>query len=182
MKTITFSLNPASIDRAIQEVKQYKADLKSKCEKLRIMVAERIKWTAQNGFDTAMVSDTFLRISGKDKSPEQPIVGSSVKVEVKNEGNISVVFAEGDQAVFIEYGAGVYHNGVAGDSPHPWGIEQGFAIGTYGQGKGVRNAWGYDDGNGVVLTHGTPAAMPMYRGAEEAVRAIGEMAREVFAD
>ena len=96
---------------------------------------------------------------------------------VTNEGDVTIVIASGEEAVFIEYGAGVYYNGAAGDSPHPWGIQQGYGIGTYGKGKGVRNAWNITKD---VVTRGTPAAMPMYRGAEEAIRTIGELVREVF--
>ena len=178
---ISFTLDRNSIDNAIRELEAYKQDFISKCEQLRQRVAERIAWSAQRGFQTAMLGDTFMRISGKNRFPEQPIIGGNVTVTPEQRGEISVVIADGEDAVWIEFGAGVYHNGAAGDSPHPWALENGFGIGTFGQGKGARNVWGYKDGeNGIVLTHGTPAAMPMYRGAEEAMRAMDEIVREVF--
>lgn len=185
MKKITFTLDSRSISQAIKELEKYRDGLRNKCTELRKRVAEKIQWSAQNGFNTAMVSDTFLRVEGKNRSTEQPIVGSNVKVEVTHGDDVSIVFTEGEEAIFIEFGAGVYHNGAAGDSPNPWGIEMGYVIGAYpGEhgvpSYGVRGSWGYKDGNGVVITHGTPAAMPMYRGAEEAVRTIGELIREVF--
>lgn len=180
-KTISFTLDAASIGKAIKELNDYTKDFEQKCKELRKRIAERIKWSAQQGFSTAMVGDIFLQVSGKEKSPASPIMGSSVQVNVKHEDNVSVVWTEGEDAVFIEYGAGVYHNGSPGDSPHPWGLEQGFVIGGYGKNHGTQNAWGYRDSDGnIYITHGTPAAMPIYRGAEEAIRAVGELIQEVF--
>lgn len=167
-KVISFSLNAASIDRAILEIEAYQDDFEQKCALLRQKVAERIRWSAERGFSNALVSDIII-------GDYEPV--NDVQVSVTNEGNVSVVIASGNEAVFIEYGAGVYYNGNPGDSPHPWGLQQGYVIGAYGKGKGVRNAWNIDK---ATVTHGTPAAMPMYRGAEEAIRAIDEIVREVF--
>lgn len=180
MKRITFELSTASIDRAIRELEAYKNEFAQKVSRVRQMVAERIAWSAKQGFSTAMVSDTFGRIVNKKFQDESPIVGYSVEVHVENGDSISVVWTEGEQAIFIEFGAGVYHNGAPGDSPHPWGLENGFGIGTYGKGQGVKESWGYYEGSDVVLTRGTPAAMPMYNGAEEAIRALDDIVKEVF--
>ena len=183
-KVITFSLDKSSIENAIEEVNQYRDEFQRKCRELREKIAERIRWSAEKGFQTAMVSDTFLRITGKGKERvKEPLtarMNAGITVNVSHDDSVSVIFADGKEAVFIEFGAGVYYNGAPGDSPHPWGVEKGYVIGAYGLGNGVKNAWGYYDGNGVVLTHGTPAAMPMYRGAEEAIRAMSEIVREVF--
>lgn len=181
-KTISFTLDAASIEKAIKELDSYTKDFEWKCKELRKRVAQRIKWNAQKGFSTAMAGDVFLQVYGKKKSPASPIFAQGdVQVNVRHEDDVSVIWTEGENAVFIEYGAGVYHNGAPGDSPHPWGLEQGFVIGGYGKNHGTQNAWGYRDADGsIYITHGTPAAMPMYRGAEEAIRAIGEIIQEVF--
>lgn len=171
--TITFSLDTASINRAIKEVERYRDELPQKLKRLREMMAERVAWSASRGFSNALVSDV---IKGAEPS-------SNVQVTVEHGDHVSIVFAEGEQAVFIEYGAGVYNNGAAGSSPHPWGPEFGYYIGGYGQGKGKRNAWGYyDDSGKVVITRGTPAAMPMYHGLEDAKRVIDDLILEVFGD
>lgn len=180
-KTISFTLDAKSIDRAIKELQEYTRDFERKCQEIRERVAERIAWSAERGFSTAMVGDTFLQVNGKDKTAIQPVVGADISVQVRHEEDVSVVWTDGDEAVFIEYGAGVYHNGAAGASPHPWGAEQGFLIGTYGEGKGRQNAWVYRDGSGnIVITHGTPAAMPMYHGYMDAINALNEIVQEVF--
>ena len=165
-KTISFTLDAHSIGNAIAELQAYLADFTDKVNRLRKMVAERITWTAEQGFQTAMVSDV---IDG-----DEPV--NDVTVTVTHDETVSVVIASGTQAVFIEFGAGVWHNGPAGSSPHPWGAEKGYTIGGYGKGKGKYDVWRYEGG----ATFGTPAAMPMYRGWEEARQALDEMVREVF--
>ena len=170
-KVISFSLNAASIERAIKELDDYIDDFQQKCNELRQKVAERIRWSAEQGFSTALVTDVIVG----DYNPS-----SNVQVSVTHDRDISIVIASGEEAVFIEYGAGVYHNGPAGSSPHPWGKEQGYTIGSYGKGKGKYDAWSFYKDGKRVFTAGTPAAMPMYRGAEEAVREIDEIIREVF--
>lgn len=98
-----------------------------------------------------------------------------------NGENVSVVVASGEDAVWVEFGAGVYHNGAAGSSPHPKGNELGFTIGSYGKGNGRKTTWGYLDDDGELhLTHGTPATMPMYRAMETVSEEVYLIAKEVF--
>lgn len=171
VKTISFTLSPSSIGKAIKELQEYRMDFQRKCEKLRQLVAERIQWSASEGFSSAMVSDV---VEGN------PSTTNDVSVTVEERGNVSVVIANGSQAVFIEFGAGVYHNGAVGTSPHPWGAEMGYLIGTYGKGKGQYDVWSYYDNGSRVYTMGTPAAMPMYNGLQEAIASLDGIVREVF--
>ena len=169
MRTITFDVcDPGAINNALHELHTYTSWFQWKCRELRERVATRIAWNAQNGFNTARGNDII-----KGEWP----VDNRVDVTLDHQGNVSVIIASGEEAVFIEFGAGVYHNGPAGDSPHPWGIENGYTIGSYGQHKGVRNAWNIISG---VVTRGTPADMPMYRGAEEAIRTLDDIVKDVF--
>ena len=102
-------------------------------------------------------------------------------MSVSERGDISVIVADGEDAVWVEFGAGVYHNGSAGSSPNPYGAQLGFTIGSYGKGYGKANAWGYyDENNNLVLTRGTPASMPMYRAAQAVAKQSLKIAREVF--
>ena len=184
-KVISFSLSPKDIDRAVKELRDYQTVFKEKCEEFRKRVAERIRWSAEQGFSQAVAGDTFLKVSGDSVQQIGPTMVNGITVTTEDGDGYTLIMTHGKEAVFIEYGAGVRHNGAPGDSPHPWGIQQGFAIGAYPLNHdppsyGVRNVWGYYDGDSIILTHGTPAAMPMYRGAEEAIRAIDEIAREVF--
>lgn len=175
-KVITCELSVESIDAAIKEIEAYKQELADKLRRLQTLIAERVTWSVTSGFNNA----TFDVISG---TPEP----NDVTVELDDSGNVSVIIARGKQAVFIEFGAGVYNNGPKGSSPHPWTeTNPTFLIGEYGMGNGARNAWAYYNGEkgkeNLVVTHGTPAAMPMYNGYKTALAIIGDLAREVFGE
>ena len=105
---------------------------------------------------------------------------AQVNVSITNKNTVSVVIANGEDAVWVEFGAGVYHNGASGSSPHPKGGELGFTIGGYGKGKGKRETWGYYDNGNLVLTHGTPASMPMAKAVTTICNDIVQIAKEVF--
>lgn len=132
-----------------------------------------IRWSAESGFSTALTTDI---ITGAEPPP------ADVQVTVENDGDVTVVIASGEEAVFIEFGAGVYYNGGAGTSPHPKGEENGFLIGEYGKGQGKKNVWALPGSSHEypILTHGTPAAMPMYHGVQEVLTILVDLAKEVF--
>ena len=169
-KKITIGLSEQDIDRAIRELAQYKADFTQKVELLREKVAERLADEARSGFDGAIADDL---IKGGQRLAD-------VKVSVNNRGNLSVVIADGKDAVWVEFGAGVYHNSSPGSSPHPNGAELGFTIGSFGKGNGKKKAWGYYEEGELKLTRGTPATMPMYRAVQTVCNDIQSIAREVF--
>lgn len=173
---VTCSLSAGSIDSAIQEIKRFKADFLSKVDTYRERLATEISNRAQIGF-TAAIADDIIH-GGIPRSAQV-----SCRVEPES-GNVTVVVADGEDAVWVEFGAGVYHGGAAGSSPNPYGADLGFTIGTYGKGHGANQAWGYypdgDPTNGVVVTRGTPPAMPMYNAVQEVLRISVELAREVF--
>ena len=170
-KKITIGLSEQDIDRAIREMAQYKTEFLQKVELLREKVADRLAVEAQSGFTGAVVDDLIKR--GQKFA--------DVKVSVDNRANLSVVVANGEDAVWVEFGAGVYHNGSPGSSPHPNGAELGFTIGSFDKGNGKREAWGYyDENNELKLTRGTPATMPMHRAVQTVCNDIQNIAREVF--
>lgn len=169
-KTISFGLSSSDITRAIKKLDAYKEEIARKAELLRERVAQEIVNEAQNGFDSSIVDD-LLRGGGRP---------ASVSVTTMNDGAVSLVIANGSDAIWCEFGAGVYHNGAAGTSPHPNGETLGMMIGSYGEGHGKRNVWGYYEDGELKLTHGTPATMPMYNAAKAVCDRITEIAMEVF--
>lgn len=170
-KVIRLRLDDSDIDRAIKELKQYKREFLKKVDTYRKRVAEEIANNASLRFGSATMEYTIGGI------PRKP----NVTVNVTDSGNISVVVADGEDAVWCEFGAGVYHNGSVGSSPNPYGKDLGFTIGSYGKGYGKGKAWGYYDSTGaLVITRGTPATMPMYNAAKEVTKKAIEIAREVF--
>jgi len=176
---ISFGLSEQDIDRAIKELEQYKRDFLKKVDKFRDRVAQRLAEEAQQGFNGAIVDDTYRTITNGVKSSEQSRV-AQVDVSVDNRGAVTVVVANGEDAIWVEFGAGVYHNGSPGSSPHPHGAELGFTIGSFGE-NGKKKSWGYRDENGVIhVTHGTPARMPMTRAVTTVCNEIAQIAKEVF--
>ena len=170
-KTIRFGLGVTDINRAIREVNKFKQDFRNKVDTYRKRIAEELAVQASLNFGNAVVDDV---IHGSPRRPD-------VAVTVSERGSISVVVAEGEDAVWCEVGAGVYHNGSVGSSPNPYGNDLGFTIGSYGKGYGKKQAWGYYDENGaLVITRGTPASMPLYNAAQEVMRKAIEIAKEVF--
>ena len=167
-KVISFTLD--EIDKAIKELEQYKIDFQAKVDTYRQRIVEEIATIASFNFGSATMDDV---IKGTPRRPE-------VTVNVDNRGDISVVVANGEDAVWCEFGAGVYHNGSVGSSPNPYGNELGFTIGSYGFGHGKQTAWGYYEDGQLVITRGTPASMPMYNAVQEVTKKAIEIAREVF--
>lgn len=171
-KVIRISLSEKDIDRAIKELEQYKREIIRKTELLRTKIAERIANLAQSGFNGAVVDDLTEESGGARKA--------EVQVSIDERENVSVVIAAGEDAVWAEFGAGVYHNGSVGSSPHPKGQELGLTIGGYGKGMGKRQVWGFYEDGELKLTHGAPATMPMYNAMKTVCDEIASIAKEVF--
>lgn len=170
-KVIRFGLSTKDINRAIREINQFEEDFRNKVDTYRKRIAEEIAVQASLNFGNAILDDV---INGSPNKPD-------VQVSVSERGSVSVVVADGEDAVWCEFGAGVYHNGSVGSSPNPYGNDLGFTIGSYGKGYGKKQAWGYYDENGdLVITRGTPASMPMYNAVQEVMRKSVAIAREVF--
>ena len=173
-KVITVSLSTQDINKAIKELEKYKKDFEKKVNLLRVRIAEEIKTLAQTGFNSSGVNDIV-------REGTRP---ANVDVTVSDSGNVTVVIATGKDAVWCEFGAGVYYNGSAGSSPNPYGSDLGLTIGSFGDGHGKQDVWGYyetpGDPNTLVLTHGTEATMPMYNAVQAIVPKVVNIAKEVF--
>lgn len=162
-KVIKLQLNTKSIDAAIKEVQAYKA-----------WVVERTQELARRVADLG-AGEARVRFGGAQYDSD-----NDAEVVVEPTSNGYKVVAFGGSVFFIEFGAGVYYNGA---EPYPEPRPEGVAgIGEYGQGKGKRKAWGfYDSSGGLVITHGTPAAMPMLHASRVMQQEITRIAKEVFA-
>ena len=169
-RVISFGLSTKEIDRALRELADYKQEIIRKTELLRDKVAERLAEEAKTGFNGAVVDDL---VKGGQKFAQ-------VDVSVDNRGSVTVVVASGEDAVWVEFGAGVYHNGSPGSSPHPNGAELGMTIGGFGKGNGKKEVWGYYEDGELKLTRGTPARMPMACAVTTICNDIKDIAKEVF--
>lgn len=169
MPKITVSLSPDGVDEAIARLKEYERGMAVKLDRLRDMVAQRLMEMAELGFNGA----------GYDDVIHEGMKVPNVSVHIEPKGELTLVIADGKEAVFAEFGAGVYYN--PSGSPHPMTPPGVVPIGTYGKGYGARKIWGFYEDGELKLTHGTPASMPMYRALQALLPLIPQMAREVFA-
>ena len=167
-KTIKCTLSQKSIQKAIDEIKKYQKSLRSKNEIF-------IKRLCELGIP--VINQNILAAQGdSDKN-------HNTYIKINSFGNYAEahLICEGKSILFIEFGAGIYHNGAAGSSPHPKGEEFGYTIGSYGQGKGKNNSWVYVSDSGEwVRSYGTEATMPMYKASVEIIQNIRKIAKEVF--
>ena len=161
-KIIKTDLSTAGIETAIAELKAFRDSIDQKKDKL-------LKELANIGVREASVRFTTAMYDG--------VNDSNVSLE-STLGGYAIV-AKGHAVAFIEFGAGVYHNpGEPYPDPRPAGI---VGIGQYGMGRGKRQAWGFlDDTGNLVITHGNPAAMPMWYAREEMRNKIQKIVKEVF--
>ncbi len=164
-------LSEESIDKAIKEVEKYKKSFEEKSKELCKRFAEKIADEAQRGFSGAIVDDLTAKSGGARMA--------SVNVTKDETDGGYVVTANGEDAVWVEFGAGVHHNGAVGSSPNPYGLELGFTIGGFGA-NGVRHSWGFIENGELKITHGTPASMPMYKAVQTAIQDLDKLAKEVF--
>lgn len=161
-KIIQMSLSSSSIGNAIKQLRAYRNSLDKKKEKL-------LKRLGDIGLREAQVRFANAIYDG----------ARDITVTLNPTNNGYCIVADGKAAVFIEFGAGVYYNpSEPYPNPRPAGV---VGIGEYGYGRGKRKAWGYEDENGeLVITHGNPAAMPMWYASEELRSNILKIAKEVL--
>ena len=169
-KKFTVELDSSSIRSAIAALRAYEQALPQKAERIRQSVGEIIVNEASAGFNGAIVDDTI------NVPPEQ----ATVQVNSHDSGDSTFVVAVGEDAVWVEFGAGVYHNGAVGTSPNPLGAELGYVIGSHGI-RGRQSKWVYARDGSKIWTHGTKAVTPMYKAFQEARNQLVEIATEVFA-
>ena len=167
-RKISIRLEEKSIQKAIDELKRYKADVKRKNEEFVQKLAE---------LGIPIIDQNIASAAGdSDKSHN-----TSIKVHSFGDYSQAVLTVEGKSILWIEFGAGKYYNGHVGSSPHPKGQEFGYTIGSYGKGQGKNDYWFYyADSGESVMSHGTEATMPVYRASVEITQNIRRIAREVF--
>lgn len=151
-------LSKSSVANAIKELKRYKAWVVEKEALLRNRLAMTGATVASIQFSRAIYNGA-----------------SDVTVRVDNTGSVAVIYADGKDVAFIEFGAGAKHG-----YGHPEAAKFGTGPGTYPDGKGHWNdpkGWWYGSGQ---HSYGNPPAMAMYEARERMVEQFTEIAREVF--
>ena len=172
-----------SFTAAIRQITKYRKSLKGKLDEICKRVGELGEGYAKAVFDTANYD--------LDYTTGLPLEDAEVSVSLDHADTQDgkVVYnlkANGDHVAFIEFGAGVYYNGLGGGWEHHRTKPQGIVeIGEYGKHQGRKEQWSYykppkEEGGTLHLTNGTPSQPGMGIAAERMREAIEEIAREVF--
>lgn len=175
MKTIKISLNTDSIRAAREELREYANWVDKKSKELQKRLAEELSDKIKANLDTAWYDDLI-----RGESRQKP----EFSVDIHLNGEFTVVVVDGQDVIWVEFGAGVYHNGEVGSKPNPYAEKHPEikGIGTYEYGLGSRKVWPFKDEAGKWhRTKGTAAQMPIYRAVMTVKSDIELIAREVFA-
>lgn len=176
MQTIQFELSADGVNKAIDALRLKRAAINFKSQYFRMAVAEKLKELADQQLSGAWYNDL---VNGGKQSVFVPTI---IEDDLANDRTI--VIADSGVAVFIEFGAGIHHNGgeaMIFSSPNPYGAELSLTIGSYpngGPSKGVNDIWD----SPVGPTYGTKAQMPMWTAMHLIEPHIAEIAKEVFKD
>lgn len=167
-RKLTSNLSVESIKKLQQELQNYKNELNRK----NVVFVRRL---AELGIP---IIDRQIEQSHGDSNKSH-----NTYIELTSGATYTraVLTVQGQDLLFIEFGAGVHYNGSVGQSPNPKGAERGYTIGSYGQGKGSQDSWTYIAPTGEwIRSYGTEATMPVYTASLEIRRKIKQIAKEVF--
>ena len=160
-------LNVTDIDHLIRSLNHYQAELANKCERIRTQVAQLLATYADVSFNGATVNDHH--------SPAP----TTVTVE-SNGDDVTIVVASGDEAMFIEFGAGVHYNGSGVPYATAGADFPGYAMGSYGNGNGTKDYWHYMTDGRWHTTHGTVMQTPFHNALLEILPAVEDIVRSAF--
>lgn len=174
-KANVFSMS--SLEKLKRELMEYRDSLQEKTD----LFVKRLAEAGIPVIDEKMAQANFTVDEKGIRSGSDTNHNTYVKLNAFGDYSQATLVVEGADLLFIEFGSGVHYNGAAGTSPHPKGAEFGYTIGSYGDGHGRQDTWGYiDDSGSLVLTHGTEATMPMYSAYLKIMEDYIDIAKEVF--
>lgn len=169
MKTIHIeAFDKSSVEKAIEEVKAIKKEWKQKTKQAESLIAEELANLINQNLMNVAIADDLINVK------EHQEVHTAPGVEARARGNTVTVY--GENAVFIEFGAGIYHNGGV-DNPLSKAVQFDTSIGSYGKGHGNEPYWFVAHN---LISRGTPAYMPINNAIEQIVPMIPTIVRQVF--
>lgn len=179
-KVVHVTLNPAGIQKAIDELNAFKKWLEDCSKRFLDRLAQEGVEVASAGFASAEYDGTNDVVVRFEKDNDKRIIVATGHVDPDSGGNV---------VLFIEFGSGVKYT-----DPHPEAAEHGMIRGEFGMGQGG-NVWGWTyrgnpGSNGMVIntgwqrgrvhTYGNPANKCMYNSRKELEERFTQIAKEVF--
>lgn len=160
-------------DLSVEGIEQLKAEIERYKESLLSKEVEFLHKLADLGIE--IIDANYIA------APETSAAHSTsvVTIDATRDTYTIQIRVSGDDLLFVEFGAGTFYNGAVGSSPHPKGAELGMTIGDYGYKQGRRSWWRTPEG---TLTHGQPAMMPVQKADEAIIKAITEIAQQIWGE
>ena len=170
MKYITVDiLDRDSVQNAVAELKAVKQEWERKAKQAEEAIAQELARLIEANLSAIPYSDDIKNIGSHQPVPGMPIYG----VEVKG----SSVVVHDQEIAFIEFGAGIYHNGNGQQNPLASEVSFDTVIGSYGQGHGNEKYWfiGHN-----LISCGTPAYMPIWLALNDIKDRVPTIVRGIF--
>ena len=175
MKTIHIDLlDSQSIKSAIADLREVKKDWKKKANEAAQEVCREIAMQIQANLKYIPYTDDMVNVATHEIIQKKDTLGVWDMRETKNGCMVSIT---GKDIVFVEFGAGISHNGSGGQNPLAVNVHFDTAIGSYGKGQGANNYWFVAHN---LISRGTPAYMPIYRAILAVKPEIPTIVRKVF--
>lgn len=155
---IKMNLTKKSIDKAIEELKQYRDSIEVKQERLMMLLASR-------GYEI-MVN----KLNGMDMPFSRNILISGVMFNYSAKN--ATIYVVSDHAIYVEFGTGI----VGQQNPNP-NNKIGYAYDINNHGN---SGWYYYDEDGIHWTKGMPSRPFVHETFIELREEIDSIVKEVF--
>lgn len=176
MKTIHIeAFDKESIERAKREIEAVKTEWKTKAIVAAKEVCREIAMQIEANLEAMPYSDEMINLETHTIEWQKPSIGVWDLTETKDGCK---VYIQGKDVVFVEFGAGYYHNSNGNENPLSEAVQFETDIGSFGKHQGLQPYWFVAHN---LISRGTPMYMPIYRAILAVKPEIPTIVRKVFA-
>ena len=163
-----------SIKQALAEIREIETEWKKKANNAAKEVCREIGMQIIANIDYIPYTDDMINVATHEIiQKKEPLLVHSLK-ETRNGCTVTI---SGKDIVFVEFGAGVYHNSNGNDNPLAESVSFETGIGSYGKGQGSQPYWFVAHN---LISRGTPMYMPIYRAILAVKPEIPTIVKRVF--
>ena len=175
MKTIHIDLlDSQSIKNAVADLREVEKDWKKKANEAAKEVCREIAMQIRANLEAIPYTDDLKNTKTHEIVQKKDTLGVWDMRETKNGCMVSIT---GKDIVFVEFGAGYYHNSNGNTNPLGDMVSFSTEIGSYGKGQGLNKYWFVAHN---LISCGTPMYMPIYRAILAVKPEIPTIVRKVF--
>lgn len=168
-RTININLfDSRSLDKAIQEIRQYQNSLPRKVQTFIDRLAKEGLQVVQSTMESVPDEEKGSYYTEVINNSQGDIIGAAIRLT-------------GDKVLFIEFSAGITYGTPKGGYPLDSGKQYG--VGTYPGQTHAESPYGWrwvDEQGNKHHSYGNRAYMPMYHADQAIIMQIREVAKEVF--